>query len=88
MNDRVSQEFVNERISRATSAIKRVEKNRLDQMNGRMVLRDLKNLDSSKLDSKAPSPGAQEPPAPLLPAKEAAHLILLLPCLLFLWVIV
>ena len=43
---------------------------------------ELKNLDSSKLDSKAPSPGAQKPPAPLLPAKEAAHLILLLPRLL------
>ena len=39
MNDRVSQEFVNERISRATSAIKRVEINRHDELNGRMVLR-------------------------------------------------
>ena len=40
MNDRESQEFVNERISKATSAIKRVEKYRLDPMNGRMVLRE------------------------------------------------
>lgn len=49
---------------------------------------ELKNLDSSKLDSKAPSPAAQDPPAPLLPAKEAAHLILLPPRLLFLRVTV
>ena len=39
MNERESQEFVNERISRATSAIKRVEINRHDELNGRMVLR-------------------------------------------------
>ena len=39
MNERESQEFVNERISRATSAIKRVEINRHDERNGRMVLR-------------------------------------------------
>ena len=39
MNERESQEFVNERISRATSAIKRVEINRHDDLNGRMVLR-------------------------------------------------
>ena len=39
MNERESQEFVNERISRATRAIKRVEINRHDELNGRMVLR-------------------------------------------------
>ena len=39
MNERESQEFVNERISRATSAIKRVEINRQDNLNRRMVLR-------------------------------------------------
>ena len=40
MNERESQEFVNDRIYRASSAIKRVKKNRLDQLNGRMVLRE------------------------------------------------
>lgn len=39
MNERESQEFVNERISRATSAIKRVEKLRQDELNRRMILR-------------------------------------------------
>ena len=39
MNERESQEFVNERISRATSAIKRVETNRQDALTRRMVLR-------------------------------------------------
>ena len=40
MNERESQEFVNDRIYRANSAIKRVEKNRMDSLNGRMVLRE------------------------------------------------
>ena len=40
MNERTSQEFVCERIRRATSAIKRVEKNRMDPLNERMVLRE------------------------------------------------
>ena len=39
MNERESQEFVNEKISKATRAIKRVEINRQDDLNGRMVLR-------------------------------------------------
>lgn len=40
MNERESQEFVNERIYRARSAIERVEKNRMDELNRRMVLRE------------------------------------------------
>ena len=40
MNERESKELVNNRIYRANAAIKRVEKNRLDTLNGRMVLRE------------------------------------------------
>ena len=40
MNERESQEFVNNRIYRANSAIKRVEKNRMDSLTRRMVLRE------------------------------------------------
>ena len=39
MNERTSQEFVCERISKADAAIKRVEKNRMDDLENRIILR-------------------------------------------------
>lgn len=39
MNEQTSREFVNERISKATSAIKRVETNRMDELTRRIRLR-------------------------------------------------
>ena len=39
MNEQTSREFVNERISKATRAIKRVETNRMDELTRRIRLR-------------------------------------------------
>ncbi|MBQ1789933.1 MAG: hypothetical protein II008_07145 [Oscillospiraceae bacterium] len=39
MNEQISREFVNERISKATLAIKRVETNRMDELTKRIRLR-------------------------------------------------
>lgn len=39
MNEQTSREFMNERISKATSAIKRVETNRTDDLTRRIKLR-------------------------------------------------
>ena len=36
MNEQISREFVNERISKATLAIKRVETNRMDELTKRI----------------------------------------------------